>query len=309
MHLIRRLPEALDRPTAVAIGNFDGLHRGHQAVITAMTRAADAYELMPTVLTFEPHPRRFFKPDVPDFRLERVRAKFARIAQEGVECAVVPRFNAAFASMPADVFMEEVLAHRLNAKAIAVGENFVFGHKRAGDIDLLKRWGSYHDIEIIAVPPVMVGDNVCSSSAVRTAIAVGDMPQAARLLGRAYMLSGRVVHGEARGRTMGFPTANLALPPGLLLPAYGVYAVYVGVGSANYSGVANFGVRPTIENDGRPTLEVHLFDMHEDLYGQPMRVFMVKQLRAEMKFESKEALIMQIAQDCLQARVALGGLE
>lgn len=308
MHLIRRLPEALNRPTAVAIGNFDGLHRGHQAVIGAMKRAANAYGLKPTVLTFEPHPRRFFKPDVPDFRIEPVRTKLARFAQEGITCTVVPRFDAAFASMPADVFMDDVLAKRLNAKVVVVGENFVFGHKRAGDIELLKRWGAYHDIEIVAIPPVMVGEHVCSSSAVRTAIAVGDMQQAARLLGRAYMLGGRVVHGDARGRTMGFPTANLALAPNLLLPAYGVYAVYAGIGGNNYSGVANFGVRPTIENSGKPTLEVHLFDMHEELYGQPMRVFMVKQLRAEMKFESKEALIMQIAQDCLQARVALGGL-
>lgn len=309
MHLIRRLPESLERPTAVAIGNFDGVHRGHQAVIAAMKRAADAYELMPTVLTFEPHPRRFFTPDVPDFRLERVRAKFARLAQEGVECTVVPRFDAAFASIPADVFMEDVLAHRLNAKAVVVGENFVFGHKRAGDIDLLTRWGTYNDIEIIAVPPVMVGAQVCSSSAVRTSIAMGDMPQAARLLGRAYMLSGRVVHGQARGRKIGFPTANLALPPGLLMPAYGVYAVYVGVGSNHYSGVANFGVRPTLYADGRPVCEVHLFDMQGDLYGQPMRVFMVKRLRDEMKFDEVDALAAQIATDCLQARVALGGLE
>ncbi len=308
MQLIRGLPETMSRPTAVAIGNFDGLHRGHQTVIGAMRRAAEAYELLPTVLTFEPHPRTYFNPGKENFRLDRVRTKFARLEQEGVESVVIPRFNSDFASLTADAFMSDVLAKRLNAKAVVVGENFVFGYKRAGDADLLRRWGSYNDVEIITVPPVMVGDMPCSSTNVRKAVMNGEMAQAARLLGRSYMLSGRVVHGDGRGQMIGFPTANVALPHDIILPSFGVYAVYAGIGRANHMGVANVGLRPTV--GGRnPQLEVHLFDQVGDLYGKTMWVFFVKQLRAEHKFESLDMLAEQIAQDCMKARVALAGLE
>lgn len=299
----------MDRPAAVAVGNFDGLHRGHQAVVGALRRAADAYDLASIVLTFEPHPRRFFSPAAENFRLERLRTKLSRLEQEGIETVVMPRFNADFAAVTADQFMEQILKTQLNARAVVVGENFVFGYKRAGDIDLLRRWGAYNDVEIIAVPPVLIDNAVCSSSAVRQALKAGDMPQAARLLGRSYMLSGRVVHGDARGRTIGFPTANVALPEDLLLPAFGVYAVHISIGRATYKGVANVGIRPTIGGGLKPQLEVHAFDVNENMYGQMMCVFMTQFLRHERKFDSTEVLAEQIAQDCVAARQALEGFE
>lgn len=308
MHLIRHLPTSLERPTAVAVGNFDGLHRGHQAVISALHRTSGAYDLSPTVLTFEPHPRRFFNPAGENFRLERLRTKLGRFEQEGIETVVMPRFNGDFAAITADAFMERVLKTQLHAKVVVVGENFVFGYKRAGDIDLLRRWGKYNDVEVVAVPPLLVGDVICSSSAVRTAIKAGDMQHAARLLGRSYMLSGRVVHGDGRGRTIGFPTANIALPRDVLLPAYGVYAIYAGIGRATYKGVANVGIRPTIGGGLKPQLEVHLFDAVENMYGQMMWIFMIRQLRTETKFDSLDALAEQIARDCISAREVLEGL-
>lgn len=309
MQLIRGLPESFERPTAVAVGNFDGLHRGHQAVISAVCRAADAYELEPTVLTFEPHPRRFFSPASENFRLERVRTKFDRLEQEGIKTVIVPRFNTDFASITAGAFMDDVLKKRLHAKSVIVGENFVFGYKRAGDIDLLRRWGTYNDVEVVAVPPLLINDKICSSSAVRDAVRGGDMVQASRLLGRSYMLSGRVVHGDGRGKTIGFPTANIALPHDVLFPAYGVYAINAGIGRSTYKGVANIGIRPTIGGGLKPQLEVHLFDAVENMYGQMMWVFMIKQLRTEAKFDSLDMLAEQIAKDCIDARAALEGLE
>jgi riboflavin kinase/FMN adenylyltransferase len=308
MQLIRGLPESLAQPTAVAIGNFDGFHRGHQAVIGAMKRAAEAYDLQPTILTFEPHPRRYFDPGLPPFRIERLRTKFARFMQEGVTLCVVPRFDAAFAAVTADAFMNEVLVKRLNAKVVVTGENFAFGYKRAGDSALLKRWGSYNDVDIILVPPVLVESVPCASSAIRVAVSKGDMKQAARMLGRAYMLSGRVAHGDGRGRKLGFPTANLALPDDLLLPAHGVYAVYAAIENVTYPAVANLGIRPTFGGNSRPQLEVHLLDFVQEIYGKTMRVFFSDFLRPEMTFDGIGSLALQIRKDCDQARQRLGGL-
>lgn len=305
MHLIRRLPEASDRATAVAIGNFDGLHLGHQAVVKAMTMAATKHNVVPSVLTFEPHPRRFFAKGTPAFRLERLRDKFVRLRNHGVERVLIPRFDAAFASMPAEQFLNQVLARQIGAKAVITGEDFAFGHKRGGDSALLKEWGRAQGVEIITVPPVMVAGRVCSSSAVRAAITGGDMALAAQLLGRTYSLTGRVVHGDGRGRTIGFPTANVALPPDQLPLAYGVYAVFVTIDNATYKGVANFGIRPTVGGGTRPSLEVYLFDFMQVIYGKTLQVALVKQLRTEMKFDGIEALKRQIETDCTTARAIL----
>ncbi len=352
MKLIRRLPEASDAATAVAIGNFDGLHLGHQAVIAAMRRAAEAHGFIPSVLTFEPHPRRFFAPASPAFRLERLRVKLARLRDAGVERVYMPKFNAPFAALTAQAFLQEVLARQLGARAVITGENFAFGKDRSGDIATLRAWGSAHGVEIIAVPPVRFGEAICSSSAIRAELAVGDVVAAKHLLGRPYQLTGRVVHGDGRGRTIGFPTANVSLPPTLKLPAYGVYAVRVeiidggqppnplrmrggsgwnptrsldggiaptppdacaaardgtlrGTVGQVYNGVANLGVKPTVSVDNRPMLEVHLFDVVQDLYGKTLTVTLVDYVRPEQKFDGVAALVAQIAADAARARIIL----
>jgi riboflavin kinase / FMN adenylyltransferase len=306
MHLIRHFPDAAPTPTAVAIGNFDGLHRGHMAVIAAMREAASAKGLVPSVLTFEPHPRSFFKPEAPVFRLASLRDKLAGLREAGVKQVVMPRFDSEFAQMPAHDFLDRVLARQLGAKVVVTGENFAFGHKRGGDVAMLKAWGKKHNIEIITVSPVQIQGDICSSSAIRALVAMGDVKKATKLLGHGYTISGRIVHGDARGREIGFPTANVSLPPNLLLPAHGVYAVRATVGGEKCDGVANLGVRPTVAVDKCTRLEVHLFDMRQEIYGKKMQVCLVDKLRDEMKFSGMDELTAQIKKDCEMARDVLG---
>lgn len=324
MQLIRRLPDVSDVATAVAIGNFDGLHLGHQAVLDAMRRAAETNGFIPSVLTFEPHPRRFFAPASPPFRLERLHTKLARLRDAGVERVYMPPFNKEFAALHAEAFLEEVLAKRLGARAVITGENFAFGKDRGGDINTLRVWGEKRGIEIIAVPPVQFGEAICSSSAIRAELAVGDVAAAGHLLGRPYQLSGRVVHGDGRGKTIGFPTANVRLAPGLKLPAFGVYAVRVLCGDITPTppdacaaardvtlreakntillGVANLGIKPTITVNNLPTLEIYLFDVLQDLYGKTLIVDFEMYIRPERKFDGLDALKKQIATDCVAAK-------
>jgi riboflavin kinase/FMN adenylyltransferase len=306
MHLIRYLPETSARARAVAIGNFDGLHLGHRAVIAAMARAAEANGLVPSALTFEPHPRRFFTPGAENFRIERLSDKLRGLVRAGVKDVVMPRFNAAFASMSPEQFLDKVLGQQLNAKAVVTGKNFAFGHKRGGTIQMLRAWGESQGVEIITVPPVRVGSDICSSSAVRAAIAAGDMTQAATLLGRSHQLRGRVRHGEKRGRTIGFPTANIVPAHGLLLPPYGVYAIRAEVNGTLYDGVANLGIRPTIGSYAQATLEAHLFDFCHEIYGSSISVSLCAFIRPEQTFEGLDALKVQIAKDCETAKTILG---
>jgi riboflavin kinase/FMN adenylyltransferase len=307
MKLIRHLPATHDRPTAVAIGNFDGVHRGHRAVIGAMQEAAKAETLVPSVLTFEPHPRRFFTKDSAPFRIVRLRDKLAQLQQTLVERVYAPRFDANFAGMSAEDFLDIVLGQQLGAKIVVTGENFAFGNKRRGDSTMLKNWGNAHGVHIITVPPVTMDGEICSSSAIRKAIGAGAVKHAAALLGRPYRMSGRVVHGQARGRTIGFPTANVALTADLIAPSYGVYAVRATVDGTTFDGVANFGIRPTVSVDNQPTLEVYLFDTVQEIYGKMLHVDFVDKLRGEMKFAGIDALKEQIANDCAAARLALAG--
>ena len=275
--------------TAVAIGNFDGLHRGHAHVIEAMLGAAKAGGLVPSVLTFEPHPRRYFAPDAPVFRLETLKQKLSRLREWGVQRVYMPRFNARFAAQSAEVFLQTVLQRQLNARAVLTGENFAVGATR-------------HGIAVQTLAAVKIGDVVCSSSAVRAALTQGDMAQVAVLLGRSYQLTGRVMHGDARGRQLGFPTANVQLSPGLKLPAYGVYAVRMVIGGRVVPGVANLGVRPTFGGAVAPRLEVHVFDFDADIYGAAVTVELTQFIRPEIKFATLDALKAQIASDCTAAR-------
>ncbi|MDX2094939.1 MAG: bifunctional riboflavin kinase/FAD synthetase [Alphaproteobacteria bacterium] len=302
MHLIRSLPALSDAMTAIAIGNFDGLHRGHQAVIDTMHAAAAARGLVPGVLTFEPHPRRFFAPASAPFRLLRLADKLAGLRALGVARVAMPRFTRAFADMPAETFLDQVLGRQLGAKIVVTGENFAFGAGRRGDRATLVAWGAAHGVEILTVPPVRIDGEICSSSTIRAAVAAGDVGRAAQWLGHPYRLSGRVVHGAGRGRSIGFPTANILLPPDLLTPAYGVYAVQAHTDNATYAGVANFGIRPTVTVDSVASLEVHLFDTLQEIYGEKLTISLVHKIRDEQKFENLAALTAQIAQDCATAR-------
>ncbi|MFN7185802.1 MAG: riboflavin biosynthesis protein RibF [Alphaproteobacteria bacterium] len=294
-------------PAAIAIGNFDGLHRGHLAVITAMMEAAAAKGLTPTVLSFAPHPRRYFDPKHPPFYLARPHDKLKDLKELGVERVIFLRFNARLAGLSAEDFVQQLLVDKFAAKHVVTGTNFAFGKNRTGDAAtltrLLRACGASHE----ALPPVHWKEQVCSSSAVRCALAEGDMARVCGLLGHDYILSARVQHGDKRGRTLGFPTANLHFPSDLLLPRYGVYTVLAAVAGEVYRGVASLGIRP-MYRVAAPLMEVHLLGAAPDLYGQRMRVAPMAYLRPEMKFSSPEALMVQMAKDCAAARAQLEGL-
>lgn len=307
MQLIRELPEFADAPTAVAIGNFDGMHRGHRAVIDTMLLAAMAHSLIPSVLTFEPHPRKLFAPHAPAFRLEPLALKLRRLRDAGVARVYMPRFTRSFANVSAERFMNEVLKKSLGAKTVVTGEGFVFGKDRTGDNAALHAWGVQHAVDVVAVKPVTEAGQLCSSSAIRHALGVGDMAQVATLFGRPYQIAGRVMHGAGRGAGLGFATANISLSPRGKWPSHGVYAVRAHVNGHRYDGVANLGVRPTVESSATPNLEVHLFDTQAVLYGQRMTVDFYGKIRDEQKFDSLAALTAQIAEDCARAKERLQG--
>ena len=299
-------PEQYEAPaSAVAIGNFDGLHRGHQAVLGVMMEAARAQGLAPSVLTFEPHPRRLFMPDAPYFRIEPLGQKLRRLRSAGVRQVFMPRFDRAFASLSATQFLEEVLGEQLQARVVVTGENFAFGKGRAGTVATLREWGARQGVAVHTVPPLQAEGEVCSSSAVRLALAHGNVAHAAALLGHPYRLAGRVMHGDKRGRTLGMPTANVSLPPGLKLPLNGIYAVRAVVDGTSHMGAASLGVRPTIGQQDAPSLEVHLLDYTGNLYGQRMAVDFVQWIRGEEKFASLTDLTAAMQQDCQTARELL----
>lgn len=306
MQLIR-YPERTpaEQATAVAIGNFDGLHLGHAAVIDTMKHAAQQQGLASAVLTFEPHPRRYFSPDAPMFRIEPVSGKLRRLKEAGVQQVYAPRFGADFAALTAQQFLDRVLKEQLKAKVVVTGENFAFGKGREGNIDTLREWGAKNGVEIITVGAVTANGEACSSSAIRQALAAGDMAQARALLGHAYSITGRVVRGAEKGRQLGFPTANIHLAKGMKLPHYGVYAVRVlGYQDKQFDAVANLGIKPTVGSK-HPTLEAHLFDFSGELYGRKLTIVFGLKLRDEKKFESLAQLTHQIAEDCLAAKKAL----
>ena len=305
-----RLP-ASDRGSVVAIGNFDGVHLGHQAVIGEARAIAARTGAPSAVLSFEPHPRSFFRPDDPPFRLTPLRLKAHAIEALGVDLLFLVRFDAAFAAFPAERFVAEVLGKQgLAARHVVTGYDFVFGKGRAGNAVLLERLAREHGYAYTAVSPVAADSGeIYSSTQIRAYLQAGKPQQAARLLGRPWEIEGRVETGHQRGRTIGFPTANVRLTD-VLQPAHGVYAVRAGIDQGAdtqwFDGVANFGSRPTV--DGKNVwLEIHLFDFDGDLYGRHLRVACVDFLRAEMKFPSFDALKEQIAKDSVAARALLRG--
>lgn len=301
MQLIRHLSDYMpQRPVALAIGNFDGLHLGHRAVLNRVLEKARAFELAPAVLTFEPHPRRYFAPDAPAFRLQTLHDKLAMLRELGVEYVFALRFDAAMAGRDAEAFLA-LLRERMQARAIITGANFVFGRARGGDTTFLNQWGAAHGVITEQLAPVTVGGAVCSSTALREALGQGDMTRATALLGRPYSMTGRVRRGDQRGRTLGYATANVIPPAVMKLPRYGIYAVRVATALGTHVGVASLGIRPMFALK-RPQLEVHLFDFAGDLYGQKLRVDYLQHLRDEKRFDSLAALTHQMGEDAAQAR-------
>ncbi|MCX7186184.1 MAG: bifunctional riboflavin kinase/FAD synthetase [Methylophilales bacterium] len=299
MQIFRHIPATLQSPCALAIGNFDGLHLGHQALLNKLIQVAQTQHLISAVITFEPHPREFFTPESAPTRLCSLREKLEHFSAAGVERVYVCRFNQSFAKVTAGEFMQNILRHALNTQAVLVGEDFRFGAKRAGSIQDFVQSG----FNLISLPQVdsPQGDSEAtrvSSTRVRMALAAGDLQQASRLLGRPYSMSGKVVHGAKRGRELGYPTANVHMRherPALS----GVYAVKLD----GLPSVANLGIRPTIVGVPKLLLEVHVLDFSADLYGQHVQVEFLHKIREEMKFDSLDALKNQIAKDVAVARI------
>ena len=298
MQIFRHIPATLQSPCALAIGNFDGLHLGHQALLSKLIQVAKTQHLISAVITFEPHPREFFTPESAPTRLCSLREKLEHFAAAGVERVYVCRFNQSFAKVTADEFMQNILRHALNTQAVLVGEDFRFGAKRAGSIQDFVQSG----FNLISLPQVdsSQGNNEgtrVSSTRVRMALAAGNLQEASSLLGRPYSMSGKVVHGAKRGRELGYPTANVHMRherPALS----GVYAVKLD----GLPSVANLGIRPTIVGVPKLLLEVNVLDFSEDLYGQHVRVEFLHKIRDEMKFDSLDALKIQIGKDVAVAR-------
>ncbi|TCJ15370.1 bifunctional riboflavin kinase/FAD synthetase [Parasulfuritortus cantonensis] len=296
---------AATRPNAVTIGNFDGVHLGHQAMLARLTARAAAAGGLPTVLTFEPHPREIFTPQDAPTRLTSLREKLEILKRLGVGHVHVCRFSKAFAALSPEDFVQRILVEGLKARYVLVGDDFRFGARRAGDFDSLMAYGEKFGFQAEAMHTVEAAGRRASSTAVREALAGGDMAGAAQMLGRPYSISGRVVGGDQLGRKIGFPTANILLKHNRP-PVKGVFAVRVqGLSSPNWPGVANLGTRPSVHPNGNPTLEVHLFDLDRNLYGRHLRVEFLHKLRDEVKFPNFEALVAQIGNDARLARELL----
>lgn len=301
MQIFRHFHQAAHHPLAVAIGNFDGVHLGHQALLQRLNEVAAAQGLKSAVMTFEPHPREFFAPDQAPARLTSLREKLELFAEAGVEYVYVCHFNRRFAAITVEAFMQDILRNALDARAVLVGEDFRFGAGRQGSMQDFVRAG----FNLQSQPQVNLDGKRVSSTAIREALAQGQLVEAARLLGRPYSISGKVVHGDKLARELGYPTANIHMlhdrPP-----LFGIYAVKLeGLAEGNGAdlpGVASLGVRPTVKQNGKPTLEVHLFDFNGDIYGRHVRVKFMHKIRDEMKFNGLDELKYWIAKDAEMAR-------
>jgi riboflavin kinase/FMN adenylyltransferase len=291
----------------VALGNFDGFHLGHQAVVGRAVEWARAEGRPALVATFDPHPVRYFKPDAAPFRLTTLEQRQRLFAAVGADGMIVFRFDAALANLTADVFVAERLVQLIGAAGIVTGEDFTFGKGRSGNSEVLGRLAAEHGFRTMAVGAVTLDDEPVSSSRIRTALQAGDCGTAARLLTRPFTIEGEVQHGDKLGRTIGYPTANIALDR-YLRPRYGIYAVRGRLPDGRVlNGAANLGIRPTFEPP-KELLEAYFFDFAGDLYGQVIEVEFHAFLRPEAKFDSLDALKAQMKADCEEARELLAGL-
>jgi riboflavin kinase/FMN adenylyltransferase len=294
---------AIPKGTVVAMGNFDGVHLGHRAVIQAALQMAHSHDRPALAVTFEPHPRRFFSPNTPQFRLTDEAAKLRLLAGTGLAGAVVMTFDKMRAGTSAQDFIHHDLIERLGISGIAVGYDFHFGKGRVGSPSLLVNEAPRLGIEVDVQPHVDIEERPVSSSAIRMALAEGQIDDATRMLDGPWFVTGEVIHGEKRGRDLGFPTANIRLDANCGLK-HGIYAVRVGRGTERLDGVASFGRRPTFDN-GAPLLEVFLFDFTGDLYGAVLDVAFIGFIREELKFDNVDALVVQMNDDSARARAML----
>lgn len=297
-------------PVALTIGNFDGVHKGHQAILARLVKGSQERGLTSCVMTFEPHPREYFgrvlgNPQIVPTRLTSLREKLELLDASGVGRTHLQRFSTAFAALTPERFVHELLDQYLSARWVLIGDDFCFGTGRAGNFELLRQLGEKLGIEVQAMDTVALEGTRISSVAVRTALTDGDLEWARLLLGRAYSISGRVVHGDKFGRQLGFPTANIQIQHNRP-PLLGIFAVRMhGVTGAALPGVASLGVRPTVKSAGAAVLEVHLFDYSGDLYGRHVRVEFLHKIRDEEKYPDIATLRAQIARDCEVARSVL----
>ena len=301
MQVFRGVPRPSARqPCALTVGNFDGVHRGHQALLARVVAAARARGIAAAVMTFEPHPRELFAPERAPARISGLRDKLEALATAGIDHVIVQHFNRSFASVTAGAFID-LLRHGCAVRWLLVGDDFRFGARRAGDIGLLQQHAGHGSFLLEQMPTVAEGEERISSSAVRAALGAGDLARARHLLGRPYAISGRVLHGRKLGRAIGFPTLNLRIAH--RHPAVrGIYAVRVhGLGAAR-AGVASVGLRPTVEDSGRWMLEAHLFDFAEDVYGRLVQVEFLHKLRDEQRYDTLDELAAAIGDDANRAR-------
>jgi len=302
MRFFRGIPARAGTPIALTIGNFDGVHPGHRAMIARLSEAARSRGLPAAVMTFEPQPQEFFAPDQAPARLTSLREKLELLRQCGVAGVYVCRFDYAFAQLTADDFVRRVLRDGLAVKWLLVGDDFRFGARRAGDFAHLKSMAPQSGFDVEAMGSVVVAGARVSSTAIRACLELSDLDGAQRLLGRRYAISGRVVDGDKLGARIGYPTANVQLKR-LKAPLSGIFVVDVeGLSAAPLPGVASLGVRPTVKERGRPTLEVHLFDFDDRIYGKRITVRFLQKLRDEQKFADLDSLVAQMRLDAAAAR-------
>jgi riboflavin kinase/FMN adenylyltransferase len=291
------------RGAVVAIGNFDGVHRGHQALLKEAVAKAKVLERASAVMVFEPHPREFFQPNETHFRLTPLTAKLALFEALGLKLAFVEHFDVHLASMTANEFIERVLVAGYGVAHVIIGYDFFFGHKRGGNPELMMAAGEELGFGVTVVPPVAEAGEVFASSSVRLHLAQGDVKGAEYMLGRPWHVSGKIVGGAKIGSGLGYPTANVAMPKGTSL-GHGIYAVRATVDGRTFDAAAYLGTRPTFD-DGMPVLEVFLFDFDGDIYGKEMHVDFIEFIRGDRKFHSSEALVAQMNEDVAKVKAVL----
>jgi len=291
----------------LALGNFDGLHRGHRKILDRMRRVADERGATSVIMTFDPHPPRVVRPDKAPPLLMTKAQKLEAIADAGVQGAAIVRFTPELSNWEPETFVRTVLVDWLRVAEVWVGANFLFGHDRSGNFSMLRVLGARYGFKAEKIDPVRYKEFVVSSTRIRRLVSEGRVDEAGALLGHQYFLDGTVVRGDERGRTIGFPTANLCTE-NELLPPHGVYATTARIADIVYASVTNVGTRPTVDASGRTVIETHIFNLDRDLYGQSIRVGFVQRLRDERRFESLDLLRAQIEADCQRARVLFNRL-
>ncbi|KGJ88267.1 bifunctional riboflavin kinase/FAD synthetase [Thalassotalea sp. ND16A] len=308
MQLVRGVHNIRDAHNGcvLTIGNFDGVHLGHQRVVTALVAKAKKLNLIPAVMVFEPQPQELFNPQMAPARLSRLRDKYTLLKKLGVQRLICVNFTHEFASQTAQQFIEKLLVAQLGVKHLIIGDDFRFGKNRLGNFAMLKSAGSKFGFEVTDTASYKMLDCRISSTEIRKALQQNELHEAEQMLGRKYSIIGRVVHGDKQGRNLGFPTANVLLKR-CVSPVAGVYVVSINALGRQFYGVANIGSRPTV-NGIRQQLEVHIFDFNNNLYGQPIEVALLKKLRAEQRFASLDELTAQITKDSEQARAFVQAL-